>query len=564
MLENMAISYLDVHDAEDLRVRMDQKAPDLFKIQDGRPQLQVHRLCVGRHGSLPQSIKLIQNQKVENIKQIKDLMNDSKDFWQVFVIRQRRSWTTLDISLKLFQGFIDVHETFSPFWKCVFTFGRKTDENEFEFPGFRARRTLRRTLSSGRDATASAYVLRRAERNNRDLTEGQVPWSIRQTAVYHKSCHDPSHSESTTSAESDPLPLESRPVFLLIAPSEAFEKRLAESAQLGILNTRAVSPQNVTRLLVSDSLKGWMDYMTWLEERLKVQSNRLVFAKVETERADFSPLTDIKISFIDRQTLKQLEDSIIDLGVILPTMLNTVTGICDQYRKNCRQSCRETGGDECFCAAIIEELDQHVREVELYVKRAQSLKDKVKSTTQLLSDLLHYEDAVALKDIGREAQLENKAMHYLTERSTKDAAAVKVLTVISLIYLPTTIVANFFSTQFVHTNDSGNMQISTSAWLLAAIAIPLTFLTIAIWWIWVYYKNSVSLKISQLNGPRKYSLSSSLRFLIRRRNKTASSDLESGLAHPQTTLQHHESLPVSVCRSGSMPWSAGSEMEKLA
>jgi len=108
-----------------------------------------------------------------------------------------------------------------------------------------------------------------------------------------------------------------------------------------------------------------------------------------------------------------------------------------------------------------------------------------------------------LKDLTRETQLESKSMHHLTERSTKDAAAVKILTVITLIYLPTTIVAvsfmccllklranyrkNFFSTQFVQTNDAGHMRLSNNAWLLAAIAIPLTFLTIALWGTWVYF-----------------------------------------------------------------------------
>ena len=39
----------------------------------------------------------------------------------------------------------------------------------------------------------------------------------------------------------------------------------------------------------------------------------------------------------------------------------------------------------------------------------------------------------------------------------------------------------------MHTNDSGEMHISQHAWLLAAIAVPLTIATIAIWWTWVYF-----------------------------------------------------------------------------
>ena len=81
--------------------------------------------------------------------------------------------------------------------------------------------------------------------------------------------------------------------------------------------------------------------------------------------------------------------------------------------------------------------------------------------------------------------------------------AVKILTTISLIYLPITVVLvseiwarlnnrrglilyqNFFSTEFVQTSDSGHMQVSTSAWLLAVISLPLTVLTIGCWRLWV-------------------------------------------------------------------------------
>jgi hypothetical protein len=72
--------------------------------------------------------------------------------------------------------------------------------------------------------------------------------------------------------------------------------------------------------------------------------------------------------------------------------------------------------------------------------------------------LLTYEEAVALKDLAAETQIESRSMCHLTvdclyqkhyapiltvfqERSTEDAAAVKILTVITLVYLPTTIVA---------------------------------------------------------------------------------------------------------------------------
>jgi hypothetical protein len=46
----------------------------------------------------------------------------------------------------------------------------------------------------------------------------------------------------------------------------------------------------------------------------------------------------------------------------------------------------------------------------------------------------------SLEDLGKEAREENTQIHQLTKRSTQDAAAVKVLTIIMLVYLPATVV----------------------------------------------------------------------------------------------------------------------------
>jgi hypothetical protein len=40
---------------------------------------------------------------------------------------------------------------------------------------------------------------------------------------------------------------------------------------------RAIRPWNIYRLLVADSLSGWLDYMTWLEEALKEQVSLIGF-----------------------------------------------------------------------------------------------------------------------------------------------------------------------------------------------------------------------------------------------------------------------------------------------
>lgn len=183
------------------------------------------------------------------------------------------------------------------FWKHVFTFGRKTEENEFLFPGFSRRKSPRKNcefvygmLLTQKQQTSGmmtyhadlaiefAYVLRRVELNGREETEGgHGPWSIRQTAVYHKFFPEGQFSSDSSGELAKKNSFgPSKSMFLLLAPSSnvewMFSSCLDQSRpdELSLL-----SPWNVHRILIADSLQGWMDYMASLEKRLKHQVSSL-------------------------------------------------------------------------------------------------------------------------------------------------------------------------------------------------------------------------------------------------------------------------------------------------
>jgi hypothetical protein len=120
-----------------------------------------------------------------------------------------------------------------------------------------------------------AYMLRRAELKEREVTEGDSPWSIRQTAIYYR-------LESRTKAISLPKEKQSsiisagcRSTFLLIAPSKNVEQQFAETLDQTVIPAQTpLSAWNTHRILIADSLRGWMDYMAYLERRLKHQVSR--------------------------------------------------------------------------------------------------------------------------------------------------------------------------------------------------------------------------------------------------------------------------------------------------
>ncbi|KAG9233395.1 hypothetical protein BJ875DRAFT_464248 [Amylocarpus encephaloides] len=524
------MAYL-LDDLKSLEVTIERKAHDLFKGKPGKAPLQVTRISRGlndENGGKGRD-RLVTNEDVWDAPRIEELKkNTTEDYCQIFTIRHDRSWTTLNIQREVFEYLLSIYGIFASFWKCMFTFGRKSVENEFQFPEFKRRRT-QIPGEPRKYSRELSYMLRRVENNGRGEDDDDLSWSIRQTAVYHKFPPDSSQSSATPKANS---------LFVLVAPSANAETRYHEyladaTASRGV----AVFPENIHRLLVEDSIKGWGAYMADLNKRLSETSSHILLTEAGTPTGSTPLARDFSMNFQDRQRLKMLEDKVIDLQVILPQLLDTVTELSHSLRSIDIDSKSKYNTAENVL--IFDAFAEYIRELERNVHQAKILKKTAKSTTQLLSDLLAYEEAVALKELTkrsqdeaialkeltRKSQEENKSMRYLAERSTKDAAAVKILTVITLIYLPTTIVANFFSTEFVQTNPAGHMTLSKNFWLLFAIAIPLTLVTILLWWGWVHLTSGPDLSPSP---PPEYQRQFSFRIMGRKSGLEKEKDLEAG------------------------------------
>lgn len=88
-------------------------------------------------------------------------------------------------------------------------------------------------------------------------------------------------------------------------------------------------------------------------------------------------------------------------------------------------------------------------------------------------------------------------MRELAEKNARDSSSMRILTIITMVYLPCTIVSNFYSTQFVSqvesTTGETTLEYAQNAWLFFAISVPLTIITIFIWFLWVNSARLVSL-----------------------------------------------------------------------
>ena len=58
-----------------------------------------------------------------------------------------------------------------------------------------------------------------------------------------------------------------------------------------------------------------------------------------------------------------------------------------------------------------------------------------------MASFLNLGNGYSLENLAKQAREENQKMGELTAKSTRDAAAVKVLTIMTLVYLPATVVS---------------------------------------------------------------------------------------------------------------------------
>lgn len=118
-------------------------------------------------------------------------------------------------------------------------------------------------------------------------------------------------------------------------------------------------------------------------------------------------------------------------------------------------------------------LQNYITLAAAYSRNAVFLRDKIRGTTQLLSDTLNLKHQKIAQTIS-----ENTLA--LTNAAVKDSATIRVITVVTLLYLPATFVATLFGMQSFGTDSSGKFTVaSLGLWIFVAPAVSLTAATFA-------------------------------------------------------------------------------------
>ncbi|KAH7356218.1 hypothetical protein BKA66DRAFT_250388 [Pyrenochaeta sp. MPI-SDFR-AT-0127] len=197
----------------------------------------------------------------------------------------------LRISFDMFNILFTYHQVMAPFLDFVFPFGKQLYPQDFHFSGFREESRFtsvgneQRIPELGRSGLGLrlCYNLRSVERSA-DVTD--LPWSIRQTAVYHE-------FDTETG----------RAVWIIVKGNKLIRNRMKEasaSPDSASKSSRSsgFSASLAAHLLLCDwSGENWRWYLNDLEDQLQVLTRDVLAARVDNQLGPVtSPETSVTFS----------------------------------------------------------------------------------------------------------------------------------------------------------------------------------------------------------------------------------------------------------------------------
>lgn len=459
---------------DDRYSRLDVYAPSMVQetAPRGKDDIQVTSAAPDAatgHGSAD-DFRITEMKQIRTVDEITRYQLSAPNF-RAFFIRQRFSYSALLINADLFRALLRLEKISPQLKDYLVYYGERNREVEVAPPILKFRPLAWSMADSQILGHECMYGLRFFELNGRGRSEEPTSqWSLRQTAVY-------SRSGSGTDGN----------IWLFTRISPAAQRRLDRYVN-GSDDIGHANPFEIHLLLMDTATANWRFFLVALSSEIDEEVAHIA----GTSSSDEGP-SDL-FNANRRQHLIYLEEKVSTALLVARATVETI----EELSRNINMA-HDNNYTSRDCAIITAGLTEQRRTLVSTILRLETMKAKLKASTSLLSSLLEQNSGHALEVLGQESRKENaemrelsERMHKLTEKATQDAAAVKVLTIMTLIYLPATVVSNFFSTSFVTTASSpggaNHIVVLSDWWIFVVVSVPLTIITLYIWWVWTRMK----------------------------------------------------------------------------
>ncbi|KAE8550354.1 hypothetical protein EYB25_006580 [Talaromyces marneffei] len=418
----------------------------------------------------PDGDRMVRHRRLPNVHDMCSHLQNKTDgqvdqCTRIISICQTYSWAALDVSEDTLQTILSHYIVAREFTTILGSFYFKTLGLEEGFISSPWKR-IHQIYPDGRLTYELGYIFKYPEIKCIDETTGAERWSIRQTGVYQR--------VGTTNRDKDS-------VFILLHPqySSALQRSLEATlvhgdsipitqsvgghGDLMMITKKNASPLALHLYILGTYMYNWRAYMK-NEEKLLIKTSYQALSIDITEDLPFDDLYE------SLSSLHNLETRLAPLRSIFPAtkrILQLLIKLNNAYAHP----------DKVY---INERLDNMEEMINSFDDNLQYLMSRVASICSLLSN------TISLKNENTSNQVSNSMLKY-NRFTVDDSATVRVITLVTLIYLPPTSVSGFFSMGafFSVQNDGGaqsNTLITPYIWLYFVVAIPLTAFTVAYWW----------------------------------------------------------------------------------
>ncbi|KAL9049726.1 MAG: hypothetical protein Q9162_007051 [Coniocarpon cinnabarinum] len=420
------------------------------------------------------------------------------------------------------------------FLDFVFPFGRQISPRDTHFSGFRYRTMLdinHPQSSACPDLSRSGYGYRlcyNLKSVEPSPARADHPWSIRATALYHG-------FDTKTGAST----------WLTVKGSDLIKKRILaawKDAYVPALNPQSCGFAHslVTHLVICHwANEYWRWYINFLDEQfhnltvpiLGVRVDEIdakdpeirmlnaksrvatVLAKPQTKQHTFddekatmatndsrsSADSKVLFQFQNIQKLAEIEAKAAEAKRVLRCNKDTICALRDVYFENwssasfpsdIRDQCQ--GPFEDFkgrTKAIVEDISRHVHNLENLLHILQVRRNVINNMFAHQSILENQKQAKIARIASRNMEEMSEVMFHIARRTERETVVMRIITVVTLFFLPATFICTFLSTDIIKYPDSnvgGNQSgvFSLDALeLFFKLCLPLMAATLALSWI---------------------------------------------------------------------------------
>lgn len=140
--------------------------------------------------------------------------------------------------------------------------------------------------------------------------------------------------------------------------------------------------------------------------------------------------------------------------------------------------------------------------------RSQANHERLNNEITLAYNMIMQRDSKVMMSIGQAAKEDSKVMVAIGQAAKDDSTAMRAIAVVTMAFLPATFTAAVFSMSFFNFAPGtgahhGSWTISRKFWVYWAVALPLTGITIATWFLWQGWINRQSYKGRTVRGGHK-------------------------------------------------------------